>query len=119
MDSSMNRRTVFDRIVAGEVPADIVFENDDVLAFRDINPQAPVHVLVIPKKRASRLEQLAGRDHEEAGRFLMGVIQAARRLDLTGSGYRVVINSGKDGQQSVEYLHAHILGGRQMTWPPG
>jgi len=114
-----NQCTVFDKILAGQAPADIVFEDDDVLAFHDINPQAPIHVLVIPKRRVPRFEQLAERDALESQRFLLGIIEVIRRLELPRDGYRVVINSGKAGQQSVEYLHAHILGGRQMTWPPG
>jgi histidine triad (HIT) family protein len=109
--------TIFDRILSREAPADIVFEDQDVLAFRDIRPQAPVHVLVIPKRRAARLEELDGLE-AEAGRFMSGVIRVVRKLGLP-EGYRVVVNSGRHGQQSVDYLHAHILGGRQMSWPPG
>jgi histidine triad (HIT) family protein len=119
MDNSMEQRTVFDRILNREAPADIVFENKDVLAFQDINPQAPIHVLVIPKRRINRFEELADRDFAEAGRFILGITEVVRRLGLPEDGYRVVINSGKNGQQSVDYLHAHVLGGRQMTWPPG
>jgi histidine triad (HIT) family protein len=119
MDDAMKGPTIFDRIVAGEAPADVVFENEDVLAFRDINPQAPIHVLVIPKRRIERLEELPDGDPAASGRFVLGVIEVVRRLGLPEDGYRVVINSGKNGQQSVDYLHAHVLGGRQMTWPPG
>ena len=115
----MKGSTIFDRILAGEAPADIVFENEDVLAFRDVNPQAPVHVLVIPKRRIGRFEEMSGRGPAETGRFFLGVIEVVRRLELPEDGYRLVINSGKNGQQSVDYLHAHVLGGRQMTWPPG
>ena len=115
----MSEATIFDRILAGEAPADIVFEDEDVLAFRDINPQAPVHVLVIPKKRIARFEELSKKVEAETGRFFLGVIKVIEHLDLPKDGYRVVINSGKHGQQSVDYLHAHILGGRQMSWPPG
>ena len=111
--------TVFDKILAGKAPADVVYEDQEVLAFRDINPQAPIHVLVIPKKRVTRLEQLSEEDSSEVGRFFKGVIKVVEQLDLSREGYRVVINSGKHGQQSVDYLHAHILGGRQMSWPPG
>jgi histidine triad (HIT) family protein len=115
----VDQSTVFDRILAKEVSADIVYEDEDILAFRDINPQAPVHVLVIPKRRIRRFEELASRDSEEASRFVLGIIKVVRRLDLSDYGYRVVINSGKAGQQSIDYVHAHILGGRQMGWPPG
>jgi histidine triad (HIT) family protein len=118
-NSTEDKRTIFDRILSREAPADIVFENEYVLAFRDINPQAPVHVLVIPKRRINRFEELADRDPEEIGRFILGIVEVVRQLQLPDSGYRVVINNGKHGQQSVDYLHAHILGGRQMTWPPG
>ena len=115
----MTRDTLFDMILAGEIPADKVFEDDDVLAFRDINPQAPTHVLVIPKKRVSRFAELRERDPGDVGRFFAGVSRVAADLGLDADGYRVVVNNGRDGQQTVEYLHAHILGGRPMTWPPG
>ncbi|AFG38725.1 histidine triad nucleotide-binding protein [Spirochaeta africana] len=111
--------TIFDKILAGEIPADRVYENDDVLAFRDINPQAPVHVLVIPKTRWSSLIGLADADPAAAGRFMAGVAATARELGLEESGYRTVFNTGDDAQQTVRYLHAHILGGRKMNWPPG
>ena len=115
----MTEVTIFDKILARQAPADILFEDEDVLAFRDIDPQAPVHVLVIPKKRVTRFEELSEKTEAETGRFFLGVIKVIRHLDLPRDGYRVVINSGKHGQQSVGYLHAHILGGRQMSWPPG
>ncbi len=111
--------TIFDKIIKGDIPADIVFENDNVLAFRDINPQAPVHVLVIPKKKVESFNQLKDSTPEETGLFLNGVSEAANSLDLAENGYRIVLNCGKHGQQTVEYLHAHILGERQMKWPPG
>ncbi len=111
--------TIFDKIVRGEIPADVVFENDDVLAFRDINPQAPVHVLVIPKRKVGSFNQLKESTPEETGLFLNGVSKVADFLKLSEDGYRIVMNCGKHGQQTVEYLHAHILGERQMKWPPG
>ncbi|MCK5248519.1 MAG: histidine triad nucleotide-binding protein [Spirochaetaceae bacterium] len=111
--------TIFDKILAGDIPVDSVFEDEDVLAFNDVNPKAPVHVLVIPKKRASRFSELSGRPIEEIGRFFAAVSRIAALLDLDENGYRVVINNGPDGGQEVEYLHAHILGGRRLTWPPG
>ena len=111
--------TIFDRIVRGEAPADVVYQDEHVLAFRDIHPQAPVHILVIPKIRARSLQELAERDAGEAGAFLKGVVTVASALGLAATGYRVVMNTGRHAQQSVEYLHAHILGGRQMSWPPG
>ncbi|TVQ22469.1 MAG: histidine triad nucleotide-binding protein [Spirochaetaceae bacterium] len=115
----MAHDTIFDRILAGDIPADTVYEDDDVLAFRDINPQAPIHVLVIPKHRVERFADLADRNDAWIGTFFSKVSRIAALLGLNENGYRVVINNGKDGQQSVEYLHAHILGGRGLSWPPG
>ncbi len=111
--------TIFDKILKGEIPADVVFENENILAFKDVNPQAPVHVLVIPKKKVESFSQLKDRDPIDTGLFLNGVSHVAESLGLTGDGYRIVLNCGKNGQQTVEYLHAHILGERQMKWPPG
>ena len=115
----MNADTIFDRILRKELPARIVHEDDTVLAFHDAHPQAPVHVLVIPKKKVASLDRLGELSGEEAGRFLQAVAAVARGLGLADSGYRVVINNGKDANQSVDYLHAHILGRRHMRWPPG
>ncbi len=111
--------TIFDKILSGDIPADKVYEDENVLAFRDINPQAPVHVLVIPKKRAERFSELPGRSSEEVGILFQSAAKVATELGLDESGYRIVVNNGKHGQQSVEYLHVHILGGRQLQWPPG
>lgn len=111
--------TIFDKILAGQIPADIVYQDDWVLAFRDIHPQAPTHVLVIPKRRCERFEQLKARDASEVGEFFKRVSEVAAKLGLEKNGYRIVINNGEHGQQTVEYLHAHILGGRAMHWPPG
>ena len=111
--------TIFDKIIAGEIPADIVYENDDVLAFRDIAPQAPVHILVIPKTRIARFAELTQWSDAAAGRFFRAVAAAASALKLDGPGYRIVLNNGDNGGQEVEYLHAHILGGRRLSWPPG
>ncbi len=112
--------TIFDRILRKEIPAKIVFENDVALAFHDINPQAPVHVLVIPKQRFSSLADFAeSNDSAAIGAYMRAVAEVANHLGLKKNGYRVVFNTGRDGQQTVEYIHAHILGGRPMTWPPG
>lgn len=111
--------TVFDKILRGELPVDSVYEDDDVLAFKDINPQAPIHVLVIPKKRVSCFSELAGGDAEDIGRLIKATSAIAASLGLDEDGYRVVFNIGSDGGQEVEYLHAHILGGRKFSWPPG
>ena len=111
--------TIFDKILKGDIPADVVYEDDNILAFRDINPQAPVHVLVIPKKKVASFNDLKDLSTEETGVFLKGVSTVAVSLGLASEGYRIVLNCGSNGQQSVEYLHAHILGERQMKWPPG
>lgn len=111
--------TIFDKILKKEIPADVVYEDDKILAFRDINPQAPVHVLVIPKKKVASFNDLKDRSADEAGTFLNGVSKVAVQLGLAEDGYRIVMNCGSNGQQTVEYLHAHILGERQMKWPPG
>lgn len=111
--------TIFDKILKGDIPSDKVFEDDNILAFRDINPQAPVHVLVIPKKKVISFNDLKDLPPEASGQFLKGVSEVAVALGLADDGYRIVLNCGKNGQQTVEYLHAHILGERQMSWPPG
>lgn len=115
----MAENTVFDRILAGDAPADLVHDDEHVLAFRDVNPQAPVHVLVIPKRKVTSFAELANVNASEVGAFVQGVSRVASLLGLDGTGYRVVFNCGSHGQQTVGYLHAHILGGRQMKWPPG
>ena len=111
---------IFCRIVAGEIPATVVHETATTLAFRDIDPKAPVHVLVVP---VAHLENAAATDSDDGARSLAAVIrlsvQVARQLGLEESGYRLVLNVGKLGGQSVGHLHVHVLGGRQMAWPPG
>ena len=111
--------TIFDKILKGDIPADVVFEDDNILAFKDISPQAPVHVLVIPKKKIVSFNDLHTLSPTETGQFLNGVSKVAVQLGLAEDGYRIVLNCGSNGQQTVEYLHAHILGERQMEWPPG
>jgi len=111
--------TLFEKIIAREIPAEIVFEDDLCLAFRDINPQAPVHLLVIPKKPLPRLDESAAEDLALLGHLLLTAGAVARSEGLDASGYRVVINNGRDGGESVPHLHLHVLGGRPLTWPPG
>ncbi len=111
--------TIFDKILAGSIPADVVYEDDKVLAFRDINPQAPVHVLVVPKTKVKDFISLQESNPSETGAFFNAVSKVASLLELDESGYRIVLNCGENGQQTVEYLHAHILGDRKMSWPPG
>jgi histidine triad (HIT) family protein len=111
--------TLFEKIAAREIPAEIVFEDDLVLAFRDIKPQAPVHVLVVPKKAIPRLDEAQSTDHASLGHLLLKAAEVARRLGLHRSGYRLVLNNGADGGESVPHLHVHLLGGRRLSWPPG
>ena len=111
-------KTIFEKIINGEMEADIVYQDDEVMAIKDIQPQAPVHVLVLPKKKIQDFAALADVDKDYIGTFMQKIAQVAQKLELT-DGYRVVFNVGEHGQQSVLYLHAHLLGGRQMEWPPG
>jgi len=111
-------KTLFEKIIAREIPAAIVYEDDLVLAIRDINPQAPVHVLIFPKKVIPRIGEAQADDRELLGHILLKAAEVAKKLDLK-SGYRLVINNGADGGETVPHLHVHILGGRHMVWPPG
>ena len=111
--------TIFEKIVRREIPADIVWEDDDVLAFRDVNPQAPVHVLIVPKRVVPRLAEVTKGDAALLGKLLLTSRIVAEKLDLLTSGYRVVINSGPDAGESVPHLHLHLLGKRALAWPPG
>lgn len=110
--------TIFGKIIRREIPADIIYEDDLALAFRDINPQAPTHILVIPKKPIPQLSVAESDDHALLGHLLLTVKRVAEQAGLS-NGYRVVINNGSDGGQTVHHLHLHILGGRPMKWPPG
>ncbi|MCO6454714.1 MAG: histidine triad nucleotide-binding protein [Pirellulaceae bacterium] len=110
--------TVFQKIIDREIPADIVHEDELCLAFRDINPRAPTHVLVIPKKPIASLDHLDDGDQALVGHLLLVVRDLARQLGLD-NGYRLVANCGSDGGQEVAHLHFHLLGGRRLTWPPG
>lgn len=112
-------QTIFEKIIAREIPADIIYEDDLVLAFRDVNPKAPVHVLIVPKKPIPRLAEAQPSDHSLLGHLLLKAAQVAAKVGLKTDGYRLVINNGRDAGESVPHLHCHILGGRQMTWPPG
>lgn len=115
----MSTKTIFQRIIDREVPAEIVHEDDWCLAFRDVHPQAPVHVLVIPKQQLISLAHAGEGDSQLLGHLLNALRQVAVQLGLDSSGYRVVINCGPDGGQSVDHLHLHLLGGRKLGWPPG
>lgn len=111
--------TIFDQILSKKIPADVVYEDDWVLAFRDVAPQAPVHVLVIPKQKLKSFVDLKKESVTNLGYYLQAISKVADQLGLEAEGYRVVFNHGKHGQQTVDYLHAHIIGGRQLQWPPG
>ncbi|MBL8812601.1 MAG: histidine triad nucleotide-binding protein [Planctomycetaceae bacterium] len=118
-DSSLRQAvTIFQKIINKEIPANIVYEDDLCLAFRDVNPQAPVHVLLIPKKPVNSLNELTPEDAALCGHLMLKVPQLAATLGLDG-GYRTVVNTGVHGGQSVFHLHIHILGGRALAWPPG
>jgi len=111
--------TIFGKIIRREISADVVYEDDDVLAFRDVSPQAPAHVLVIPKRSLTNLLDATPDDTLLLGQLLQAAAHVARTLGLDDSGFRVVANVGPDGGQSVDHLHLHVLGGRPLTWPPG
>lgn len=111
--------TLFSKIIRREIPADIVFEDDDVLAFRDINPQAPVHVLFIPKQPIATLDDATPEQAALLGKLMLAAADYARREGFADKGYRVVMNCREDGGQSVYHIHLHLLAGRRLTWPPG
>jgi histidine triad (HIT) family protein len=111
--------TLFERIIKREVPAQIIHEDSQCVAIRDINPQAPIHVLVIPKKSIPRLGEAGASDEALLGHLLLTAAEMAKREGIAENGYRVVVNQGWQAGESVPHLHVHVLGGRQMKWPPG
>ena len=111
-------QTIFERICAGEIPAKRVYEDEHVVAFRDINPQAPTHVLIVPRRAIPRLADAAPGDQMLLGHLLLKAAEVAGSLGLT-NGYRLVINCGPDAGETIPHLHCHLLGGRSMSWPPG
>ena len=110
--------TVFKKIIDGELPAQIIYHDERCLAFHDVNAQAPTHVLIIPKTEIASLAEVRAEDVDLLGHLLFVASQVAAQLGL-GNGYRVVINAGSDGGQTVGHLHLHLLGGRRLGWPPG
>lgn len=110
--------TIFKRIIERQIPADIVYEDELSLAFRDINPQAPTHVIIIPKKEIPSLAHATDEDEAVLGHLMVVARKVAEQLKLAG-GYRTVMNCGKDGGQTVDHIHLHLLGGRSLGWPPG
>mgnify|MGYP001027024165 FL=1 len=111
--------TIFGKIARGEIPADIIYEDEDVLAFRDLSPQAPTHVLVIPRKPIPSLNDLEEGDAELVGKLFLAARQVAEQEGIAAAGYRAVINCNAAAGQTVFHLHLHLLGGRPMRWPPG
>jgi histidine triad (HIT) family protein len=111
--------TVFGKILRGEIPADVVYEDDRCMAFRDVNPQAPVHILVIPKDAIVGIQGASGDRGSLLGHLMLIAAEVARIEGISETGYRCVINAGPDGGQEVQHLHVHVLGGRRMSWPPG
>ena len=111
--------TIFERIAAGEIPASIVHQDGDVLAFHDINPQAPVHILVVPKRLIPRVGEARDSDEAVLGKLLLAARDIAKSQGLDRSGYRLVINNGPDAGEAVPPLHVHLIGGRPLDWPPG
>ena len=112
-------KTLFEKIIAREIPAKIVYEDELVLAFHDIKPQAPVHVLIVPKKPIARVGEAPASDRDLLGHLLLKAAAVATQLGLAQSGFRLVFNNGRDAGEAVPHLHCHILGGRPMSWPPG
>jgi len=111
--------TIFAKIIRREIPADIVYEDDTVLAFRDVSPQAPTHIVIIPRKPIVNLLDAAPGDTLLLGQLMAAAVHVARTLGLDETGFRVVVNVGPNGGQSVDHLHLHLLGGRPLNWPPG
>ena len=112
-------QTLFEKIIAREIPARIVYEDDKVIAFHDIKPEAPVHVLIIPKKPIPRIAEAHPEDHQVLGHLLIKAAEVAKQLGLKENGFRLVINNGPDAGEAVPHLHCHVIGGRKMDWPPG
>jgi histidine triad (HIT) family protein len=115
----MTSMTLFEKIISRAIPADIIAEEEDWIAIRDLAPQAPTHLLIIPKKPIPRIAQATAEDEIILGKLLLAAATIAKAENLSESGFRIVINNGKAGGESVPHLHLHLLGGRQMEWPPG
>jgi histidine triad (HIT) family protein len=111
--------TIFEKIITREIPARIIWEDQDAIAFHDVNPQAPVHILIVPKKVIPRLKDVSEANQAILGKLLLVASNLAKKLGIEESGYRVVINSGPDAGESVPHLHVHLLGKRALAWPPG
>jgi histidine triad (HIT) family protein len=112
-------KTLFERVIARELPAAIVYEDEQVVAFRDIRPQAPTHVLIVPRKPIPRIAEAAAEDQALIGHLLLKAAEVAGQLGLKESGFRLIFNNGPDAGEAVPHLHCHIIGGRKLDWPPG
>ncbi len=112
-------KTLFEKIIGRELPGTIVYEDELVVAFRDIRPQAPIHVLIVPRKPIPRIAEANAEDQPLLGHLLLKAAEVAHKLGLSGTGFRLVFNNGPDAGEAVPHLHCHILGGRPMGWPPG
>jgi histidine triad (HIT) family protein len=112
-------KTLFEKIIAREIPSTIVYEDDSVVAFQDVKPQAPTHILIVPRKPIPRIAEAKPEDQQVLGHLLLKAAEIADKLGLKSGGYRLVFNNGPDAGEAVPHLHCHIIGGRQMSWPPG
>ena len=112
-------QTLFEKIIAGEIPGQMVYQDELVAAFHDIAPQAPVHLLIVPRRPIPRIAVAGDEDQAVLGHLLLKAAEIARRLGLESGGYRLVINNGRDAGETVPHLHCHLLGGRPLKWPPG
>lgn len=119
MKGGENVDCIFCKIVSGQIPSNKVFEDDKIIAFRDLDPKAPEHILVIPKKHIASLASAGPEDHKLLGHIQLKIAEIAKDLGISESGYRVVTNIGQEGGQTVDHLHYHVLGGRNLQWPPG
>ncbi|GIX40575.1 MAG: histidine triad nucleotide-binding protein [Leptospiraceae bacterium] len=115
----MAENCIFCKIIKKEIRSQIVYEDEDTIAFHDINPQAPVHILVIPKKHIPSLAEVHENDKDILGKLLLTASKVAKKLAISEDGYRVVVNTNRDAQQTVFHIHVHVIGGRPMSWPPG
>lgn len=114
----MTEKTIFAKIIDGDIPSEFIFEDDQCVVFRDISPSAPKHLLVLPRKPIARISEAEDEDEQLLGHLLVVARRVAKQEGLM-NGYRIVINDGKEGQQTVLHLHIHVIGGRQLSWPPG
>ncbi|WP_422444130.1 histidine triad nucleotide-binding protein [Thermoanaerobacterium sp. DL9XJH110] len=110
---------IFCKIAGHEIPAGVVYEDDDVIAFKDINPQAPIHLLIVPKKHVASIMEINAGNEDVISKIVKAAQNLARQNNIDSKGFRLVVNTGNDGGQTVNHLHFHLLGGRFMTWPPG